>query len=442
MKNKVFNIWLIFLWLMFTGILTFGQGQTVYIDQHYRGIKKGTISQPFNSWKDLVWKEGYTYLFKCGSVFDVNYRLRPGANRITIGAYGIGERPLFRSSVQSGEKVIDLAHYKDMVVRDIEVESTNNALTCLSFMFNKGGEVINCKLHGAEWGIRNINSSGQFRIVNCEIYMIGDDGCFIMNLDSLELVGTNIHDINQKYFINTDESFSGGDCLQMLDVKYFYIHDNTLDHGATGNKFCIIAACLDTVSPAHGLIEHNHLIRKDGILIYLGRVENVLIRYNRFENAEIAIYNRSDSPLIFYNEFINITSNVFMLGGTQGSLTKIYNNTFVNINNLSNDYKDNVNFENNIISNCYGILFRGNSNSLIDYNCYFQVNKLGLFNIGNHSIKTDPMFKAVLNFDLSLKNGSPCIGLGINLLNSYKDMDGNLVPKNTSPDIGAHEFYQ
>jgi hypothetical protein len=411
---------------------------TVYIDPGYTGTKTGTLAQPFSSWTSVVWKDGLTCLIKAGSVITVNYNLRPTANHVTIGSYGTGNRPHIISTL-SGGKILDVASLTDVTVQDLELESTNSALTCLNFMYNVRGKVINCKLHGATWGIRNLTSTGMFRITNSEIYMTGDDGCFISAVDSIELSGSSIHDVNQKYFINTAESYSGGDCFQMSDIPYFYIHNNTIDHGVTGNKFCIIVGGSGTVV-SKGIIEHNTLIRQGGILLYMQYANNVIVRDNKFENSQIAIYNLSSNAQISYNEFSNITGNVLMLGAPTGTVTKFFNNTFYNINTLSNAYTNVVSFQNNIFSKVYGTLFVSGTVPNADYNCYNLVTTMGTASSGTHSIKVDPLFNNVSTLLFDLKSTSPCIGKGTTISGITSDIDGNTVPTASTTDIGAHEY--
>jgi hypothetical protein len=413
---------------------------TVYIDPSYTGVKAGTIAQPYTSWTDVVWTDGLTCLIKAGSVLNVAYNLRVSANNTTVGAYGTGDRPHIISSV-SGGKVLDVAALTDVTVQDLEIESASSGLTGLHFMNNVRGKVINCKIHGATWGIRNISSTGMFRIINSEVYMTGDDGCFISAVDSVELSGSYIHDVNQKYFINTSETYSGGDCFQMVNISYFNIHNNTIDHTTTGNKFCIIAGG-DANVTSHGIIEYNHLLRNGGILLYMSEAENIIVRYNKFENSGTAIYNHSNSPQIYYNEFNNITGTVFMLGAAStSSVSKFYNNSFFNINVLSNAYTDVVSFQNNIFSKCYGTLFVSGTTPNADYNCYYKISNIGTAALGTHSIQADPLFNDTSKSDFSLKSGSPCIGVGAKIWTATNDIDGNVVPNNTLVDMGCHEYY-
>ena len=92
--------------VLLISLASFGQTTVIYIDPEYTGINKGTLAQPLNSWNAIQWKDGYSYLLKRGSTIKVDYKLRPGASNITIGAYGEGKKPLIKSSVQNTEKVI------------------------------------------------------------------------------------------------------------------------------------------------------------------------------------------------------------------------------------------------------------------------------------------------------------------------------------------------
>jgi Bacterial Ig domain len=415
---------------------------TVYIDPQYTGTKSGTQAQPYNSWADITWKAGYTYLFKCGSTYTTSTSLRPGASSITIGSYGTGARPIISSSVGNGSKVFDLGSLKDMTIQDLEVISTNNAQSCFHFINSVRGSVINCKIHGSEWGIRNVASTGLFRIINCEIYLTGDDGSYNESYDSIEVSGTYIHDVNQKYFVNTAETYSGGDCLQLHDVGYFYVHDNILDHSGTGNKFCFISENDNTLITT-GTLERNVFKRSnEGNNVYIySSVHNAIIRYNKFENAGIGIYNLSISAQIYYNEFFNISDRVIEGLSSSTSSTRFVNNTVYNVSKvIAECYNDNMTIQNNIIYNCYGQAFEGHANLKLDYNCYYQMSTAGISNLGTNSINADPQFNNIANLDFSLKSSSPCIDKGSNIMGSCIDLAGCAVPKGNAADMGALEY--
>jgi hypothetical protein len=411
---------------------------TVYIDPTYSGTKKGTVDQPYTSFSDVSWVDGGAYLLKRGTVYRTSSRIRPNANNITIGAYGTGNRPLISSSV-SNDKVVDLGALRNVTVQDLEIESTNHAVTCFHFFNSVNGTLINCKVHGSTWGIRNVNSTGYFRIINTEVYKTDDDGVFISNMDSVELAGSYIHDVNQKYFINQSESYSGGDCYQLDNVKAFNIHDNTIDHGVTGNKFCIISNSANSSLRTHGRIERNTLTRNGGgILIYLDQAENILIRDNKFKNADIAIYNHSNAEQVISNEFINIKDKVLAGGGPNGANTRFFNNTFYNVNIIIQTHSEVVNFQNNVLYKVNKAFDCASSYIKPDYNCYYQ-SSISVGG-GSHSITTDPQFNNASSLDFTLKSSSPCINKGTTILRNYTDMLGVAVPYGNITDMGAHEY--
>jgi hypothetical protein len=189
---------------------------------------------------------------------------------------------------------------------------------------------------------------------------------------------------------------------------------------------------------AHGIIEKNHFIRdKSNILIYLDFADKVLVRYNKFENGGIAIYNHSSNLQVYYNEFINITNILFAGGGPKGSDTRYLNNTFYNVNIMIQSWTENVTFQNNIVYHCYGKMFDGSTNIVPDYNCYYK--SVTTSNIGTNSIQVDPQFNDTTKLDFCLKNTSPCLDKGNNVWSSYKDISGITVPIGSSVDIGSHE---
>jgi hypothetical protein len=385
-------------------------------------------------------------LLKRGTTFDVKYKLWIQANDVTLGAYGTGDRPIIRSAVDNSDKVLDMGNMSDITIRDLEIFSTANAAAIINFMYNVRCAVINCKIHDGEWGIRNLNSSGQFRVLNCEVYNTGDDGCFIANMDSLEFGGNYIHNVNRKYFVDPSEKYAAGDGLQLGNIKNFYVHDNTIDHSGTGDKFCLLLNTDQVGFSGKGIIERNTFKRdqtgESTTIFYtnLNDNSNTIIRYNKFMNSDVAISNHSKNLQVYYNEFINIYGMAFDAAGPSGSNSNVFNNTFYNVKTLVFGYGETVDFKNNIVYNCTGTAFVGGKNINPDYNCYYQVKTFGIFNTGVHSIKTDPKFSDVSNLDLKLQSTSPCINKGINLLVIYKDFDGHPTHKESCVDIGAHEF--
>jgi hypothetical protein len=422
----------------------------IYIDPSAKVNGTGTQASPLNgstfqAQYSQPWKANATYLLKSGTTLDVKYKLWIQANNVTLGAYGTGNRPIIRSSVNNSDKVLDMGNMKDITIRDLEIFSTANASAIVNFMYNVRSAVINCKIHDGEWGIRNMNSSGQFRVLNCEVYNTGDDGCFIANMDSLEFGGNYIHNVNLKYFVDPSEKYAAGDGLQLGNIQNFYIHDNTIDHSGTGDKFCLLLNTDQTGFSGKGIIERNTFKRDQTgastTIFYTNFTDNshTIIRYNKFVNADVAISNHSKNLQVYYNEFINIYGMAFDAASPAGSNSNVFNNTFYNVNRLVFGYGETVNFKNNIVYNCTGTAFVGGANINPDYNCYYQVSDFGITNTGSHSIKADPKFTNVSGLDFSLQSSSPCINKGTNVLGTYKDFAGS-AQIGSAVDMGALEY--
>jgi hypothetical protein len=246
-----------------------------------------------------------------------------------------------------------------------------------------------------------------FRIINTEVYLTQDDGIFTETADSIELVNSRIHDVNQLWFTNQDQTVSGGDAFQMVNIKWCWVHSCKIDHSATGNKFDIIFGGDGTVK-CTGIIENDTLIDgTNNIAVYIGSTNTCTIRNNKFQTNQIAIYDMASNCLITGNEFINTSGTLIMLGASTGSVTNFTYNTLYNIGTFSNGPATSLICNYNIFYKV-GTLFSGNISA--DYNDYYNVtNATGT--LGTHSLKVDPLFTNV-GTDFTLKANSPCLTWG------------------------------
>jgi hypothetical protein len=381
----------------------------VYIDPSALVNGTGTKASPLNN---LPTFSAGTYLVKCGTTLNTSTSIR-GASNIKISYYGTGAKPKIISSVPNGSKVLDLGSCKNSVIDSLEIISTNNASSCIHFITGGGNTVSNCTIHGSEWGIRNVSSTGLFRIINCEIYQTGDDGSYNESLDSIEVSGTYIHDVNQKYFVNPDQSYSGGDCLQMHIVKYINIHDNILDHSATGNKFCIISENGGLGVITTGQIINNTLIRAKGaqdaeVYLYSDQ-KDLIIKGNTFQYGYIGLFTSAIGSKVSFCKFIGQTWEAYRGDGASNSdSTKITNCTFVNDSEVMECYNEKVVFQKNIVYNCLKRTFTTNTNNIISTNNDYWLNKDIHNTLGTGDIQKDPLFANVATNDFSLLAASPC----------------------------------
>lgn len=402
------------LFVLSLGLSTISKADNIYFDPNYKGQGKGTLQQPFNKWEDIIWKEANSYFIKRGSIIKHGNVLRPTADNIIIGAYGKGNKPKFISTLGTSGRIFDLGGLKNIQIKDIEVESINNAETCFHFFKSTGGALINCKVSGSQWGIRNVLSKGAFRVINCEISNIADDGIFILDVDSVIIENSHVYDVNRNYFINSSENFSGGDCVQLVNVLFFVVKNNKLDHSSTGNKFCFISSSKSPEIIPTGYIEGNYFIRNsksdDGDLIYLTGSENVVVKNNTFFYGDHAVYNHSKNLILKGNLFYGQHYTAVYDEPKNSSEPLFFNNTFVEIPNGINSLSKRIQAANNIFYRIKADVFAGKAEVKSVKNCFYPQRRIS-FNIKDSaSIVEDPMFQNEKENNFHLKQGSPCIG--------------------------------
>ncbi len=423
-----------FFGLFFLAFMWFNlSAQTIYIDPTNVNdpSENGSELHPFDSWDDVTWTQGSTYLQKAGTVFLTSGRLRPASN-VKIGAYGTGAHPVFRSTGGDGTKILDLGGLKDVTIDGIEIESTNNATSCIHIFNSSNITLLNMKIHGAQWGIRAYYHTGKLTIMHTEVYNTGDDGMFIAEIDELEIGYCHVHDINQKWFISQDQTVSGGDCIQLGQTGKFHIHNNILDHSSTGNKFCFILIT-DNTEPC--IFEYNTLkgpkLSPGGGSVYLTKGNDLTFRYNHFINSINGIYTAASNLKVYYNTFQEMDYAIVSAYPT-GTTMQIYQNVFDNCENGILANQDHGDIKNNIFHNTANTVIRGKYSE--DYNCFYP-SANGL-NIGENSFVGNPEFQSGT---YHLSSSSSCIDAGTNL-NLTSDIENSVVPQGSKPDMGVCEF--
>lgn len=135
-------------------IVTGDENKTQYIDPTnlQDPNENGTVEHPYNSWEDVIWKDGFTYLQKRGTVTKVDAILLSASN-ISIGSYGIGEKPIIESEAE--DYIFRAFEKSNIHFNGIHIKAIN-AISCVYLI----GESIDsitieyCKLEGAENAIR------------------------------------------------------------------------------------------------------------------------------------------------------------------------------------------------------------------------------------------------------------------------------------------------
>ncbi|KAF0195991.1 MAG: cadherin [Bacteroidetes bacterium] len=432
---------------------------TIYIDPTNTATgQNGTITNPYSSWNQVSFVNGNIYLQKRGTTFNTAGEIAfTGRTNITLGAYGTGNRPRILSS--GSGYIVSLTSASNCIIQDLEISSTGNATSAIMIdgygtAISANNLISNCELHSCEWGIRIISQAPGNRILNCIVHNTGDDGIYAKDILDIEIGYCNVYDVNMKYFINPDQSYSPGDCVQLVSLYdlYFNIHHNTLDHSSSGNKFCFIVAG-ETYS---GLVEYNTMIGNSESVtscLYFGHTSGtVTVRYNTLQDGNYGIYSYVYDLQLHYNKIIRNYQGVTVM--SNHNLTALnnvfYNNTTAGISSISNT---SVTSRNNIfyLLGSTARAYSCNSTVVSNFNNFNtqQSNFLNSYSTlaswqsgtGNdlNSFIGNPLFVNPAIDNYCLQASSPCVNTGSNV-NLTTDYYGTQVPQGNNPDIGHHEY--
>ena len=108
--------------------------------------ENGSINHPFNSWSDVTWKHGYTYLQKRGTTATVD-KIQIGTSHVTLGAYGTGVAPVITSPTNS--YLISGFEKKNVTISDLDLRA-ENAISSIYFMGSTSDSIVveRCSLTG------------------------------------------------------------------------------------------------------------------------------------------------------------------------------------------------------------------------------------------------------------------------------------------------------
>jgi len=465
-KIKLRFLLLTILLVIFYSTLLFSA--TIYIDpSNTASGQNGSIQNPYNSWNQVSFINGNSYLQKRGTIFNTASGISlTNKSNITIGAYGTGAKPVIKSNSATA-RIIRLTSSSNCTIKNLELSSTDDFLGAIGIGIDgtsPNALIDSCHIHSCEWGVSMFTTVGTsgIRILNTEIHGIGDDGIYGRDMKNLEIGNCQIYDVNKKYLINPDQSYSPGDCIQLVgnqsttNALVVNIHHNTLDHTSTGNKFCIIIVG-DYYS---GNISNNTMVAGTSTsLMYLWHTTGTItVRNNVLKGGGYAIYSYVHDLQVHYNKIINTRLGITVLPSylTQTSLTAynnvFYDNVYASIT-ISNSGSPLVSKNNTfyLIGSSAKAYSTGAAPVNSNYN-NFNIQRSGFINSystltswrsasGNdmNSYVGDPLFVSPSTNNFSLQPGSACINTGTNV-NLQTDFFGTPVPQGNTPDIGHHEY--
>jgi hypothetical protein len=115
----------------------------------------GSKAHPYDSWGDVTWEEGKSYLQKRGTTANEG-KINIYTGNVTLGAYGEGERPEISSL--ASDFAIKAFEKSNVTIKDLSIVA-GEAISCIYFLGTTcdSNLIENCHLEGADNGARIID---------------------------------------------------------------------------------------------------------------------------------------------------------------------------------------------------------------------------------------------------------------------------------------------
>jgi hypothetical protein len=211
----------------------------VYIDPSKQAdpAEDGTISHPYNSWSDVAWNDGTTYLQKNGTIATES-SIIIGANNVTLDSYGEGEPPVIKSATK--DYLISGFEKSNVTIHNLNLQAAS-AVSCVYFL---GGTSVNitveqCTLEGFENAFRAMDCQSvifKYNTITAQnegIYSTASRNdifynVFKNNKSSVNIVGTySKANIFNNVFINNVNAITASYAEMNLYNNIFYMIDNS-----------------------------------------------------------------------------------------------------------------------------------------------------------------------------------------------------------------------
>ncbi|MCD4739646.1 right-handed parallel beta-helix repeat-containing protein [archaeon] len=428
-----------------------------------------TIGKVNSALQDGTIQQGDDIYFNRGDVFDDGYMLlRLGgisSNRMTIGAYGSGAKPVINGTeygIWFNEDNTDFVTVQDLMFS----HTSHNALTQTNDMQNI--TIHNVDVQDCGWTAMFFDSTIGLTIEDCTIDRCDNGGVIIYGNPSNRASYTRVINCTvnntglgtgagDSFHVHSDDSGNeAGDFHLFQDCKSDNAGEDGFDLHSGGN--IILKNCEIRGSNHVGInvgkdrtnltIDGCYVKNLDPVAINLGGSNNVIIRNTRvFNNNKQALGFAPDTP----GEIVNknkIYNNVFIYpNGAPGmgngivdmsyerySYTDIKNNIFATMG-TTNPQKTfrilsgSISGISNKVSFKHNIWWHGSGS---DYHKWYNGSQLVNFDYWESYYSTDqfvePGLKDPENEDFTLQEGSPAIDAGDWLTLTVGGESGSIIP--------------
>jgi hypothetical protein len=134
----------------------------IYIDPKNTSdaAQDGSINHPFDSWNDVSWAEGYTYLQKSGTTASVS-NIVIGASNVTLDSYGEGNIPVITSTTNN--YLISGFEKSNINIQNLHL-SADQAVSTIYFAGSTSSNihVEHCTIEGYENSIKTVDCRSVF----------------------------------------------------------------------------------------------------------------------------------------------------------------------------------------------------------------------------------------------------------------------------------------
>jgi hypothetical protein len=266
--------------------------------------KNGSLANPYASWDDVSWHNGYTYLQKRGTSTSVE-KIVIGADNVTLGSYGEGELAIITS--ETNTYLINGYDRQNVTVSNLHLIS-DNAESCIYFLGGNSDNIVieQCTVEGKANAIRITDGKRaeiKYNNIKCEnmgVYSTATENniyynIFINNILAVNLIGTSSNAyLYNNVFVDNQESVVATYGNLTLFNNIFYLSNPNQKAIISGSK---------TITSDHNIYYPEQT----------GFIEISNTKYNKLDqlrqNLKLDMHSLNMDPL-----FVDMINEDFALG--------------------------------------------------------------------------------------------------------------------------------